>query len=801
MRLSAKIGGVAAGAAVLLAGALAVPAHAAPPSESRYSARIAYSAGGVPHITARDFGGAGYGYGYAAARDNLCVLADDYLTLSGERSRFHGAAASYTSSGAGISINNLDSDVYYRYLDGSGVIDRALASPAPRGPRPELRRLVDGYVAGYNRYVRDVGARTSDPACRGRAWVRPITARLVYLRGLQVGILGSGVYAMHGLATAAPPAGTAGRTARTAQAAEAAARISAARDREVMGSNGIAIGSAGVRAGSAARGLLYGNPHMPWTGSERFWQAQLTVPGKLDISGAGLLGMPLTLFGHTNGMAWTHTISTASRYVPMALRLAPGDPTSYVVDGRREKMARRTITVPARADDGSAAPVRRTVWTTRYGPVITGIQGIDLPWSRGTAYALFDPNAGGIRLMNSWFDIDRAQSVADIRAALTGDQGIPSSNTLAVDTTGRAFYADVSVVPGVTDALAARCDTKLGKTLWAASSIPVLDASRGSCAPVTGKGALQPGTFGPAQQPQLTRRDYVTNSNDSFWLTNPAHPMTGYPRMLGEAGTVRSPRTRAGLVAVARRLAGTDGLPGRGFDRALLQEVGLSDRSLAGELTAADAARMCRALPDGTAPSAGGPVDVSAACGVLANWDHRFDLDSRGAVLFAKFWTLASKAAGGPWKVPFTAADPVRTPNTLATGNPGVRQALGEAVAAMRKAGLPLDATPRGTQFAEPAGARIPVPGGPSAAGVLNALGGTTGADGTTAVGFGSSYIQAVALAPGRCADARTVLTYSQSSDPTSPHAADQTRWFSGKRLEPDRSCAPVPGGREIGGS
>lgn len=118
----------------------------------------------------------------------------------------------------------------------------------------------------------------------------------------------------------------------------------------------------------------------------------------------------------------------------------------------------------------------------------------------------------------------------DIRAAFVRDQGIPSSNTIAVDGTGRAFYADISIVPAVTDALTGRCNTEMGRTLWTESRIPVLDASRGD-------GAIQPGTFGPPKQPGLTRRDYVMNSNDSFWLTSPAHPLTGDTRMLGESGT------------------------------------------------------------------------------------------------------------------------------------------------------------------------------------------------------------------------------------------------------------------------
>ena len=44
----------------------------------------------------------------------------------------------------------------------------------------------------------------------------------------------------------------------------------------------------------------------------------------------------------------------------------------------------------------------------------------------------------------------------------------------------------------------------------------------------------------------------------------------------------------------------------------------------------------------------------------------------------------------------------------------------------------------------------------------------------------GSSYIQVVSWSGrGTCPDTRTILTYSQSTDPTSPHFADQTKLFS----------------------
>src|SRR5713226_4350933 len=46
---------------------------------------------GIPHIEANDWTSLGYGFGYAQATDNLCTMADAFLTYRGERSRYLGA--------------------------------------------------------------------------------------------------------------------------------------------------------------------------------------------------------------------------------------------------------------------------------------------------------------------------------------------------------------------------------------------------------------------------------------------------------------------------------------------------------------------------------------------------------------------------------------------------------------------------------------------------------------------------------------------------------------------------------------
>ena len=84
-------------------------------------------------------------------------------------------------------------------------------------------------------------------------------------------------------------------------------------------SNMIALGRDATDNG---RGMLFANPHWRWHEPERFFEAHLTVPGKLDIYGAVLEGVPFFIFGFNRNVAWSHTASVPGRETVYALRLA-----------------------------------------------------------------------------------------------------------------------------------------------------------------------------------------------------------------------------------------------------------------------------------------------------------------------------------------------------------------------------------------------------------------------------------------------------------------------------------------------
>ncbi len=763
--------------ATATAALLPVTASAAAPggitaSGAGYSAQIRRTEYGIPHVLAHDYGGLGYGYGYAFAQDNLCQLADRVVTLRGERSRYFGPTAP-SSDGSGTP--NLASDTYYQGLRQAGTVRHLLDRPAPLGPTDQLRQLVEGYAAGYNHYLHTTGAaHLPDVSCRGRAWVGPITAADIWNVVYDVdGSSGASGFA-GSIATATPPTSAApGSTAKTVPALPALPALPAD-PASGLGSNGWALGRDVTRGQD---GMLLANPHLPWVGNDRFYQVQLTIPGVLDVSGAALYGTPVVEIGHTQNLAWTHTTTYAQHASLYRLSLVPGDPTSYLVDGKAVPMTRRTVPVTVKGTDGTLSTVSSTLYSSRYGPVVAD------GWTDTTAYAIRDANADNLRSMNEWLAMDTSQSLAQLQDAQRTYQGIPWTHTIATDTSGTTYFTDSSVVPHLTDDQLRRCLLPPDEHLSGA-----LDGSTTACDWGSDPDAIVPGIYGPANQPKLTRTDYVANSNNGPYLTNPAAPITGLPGVYNTQ-TQLATRPQLGLQMIAQRRDGTDGFGAPGFTLPTLQTTMLGDRNYAAELGRDDAVAMCRANPVLTATD-GTEVDVRAACDTLAGWDAHDDPGSHGAVLWQAFHMGLFQ--GGPdawWRVPYDPAQPLTTPRGINGADPHVRHALADAVRTLKAANIPLDAAIGSVQR----WAGIPLPGCDGSEGCFNVVrasatsggkGGTDTSDDNYAQG--SSFIMATELTP-HGPHTRTILTYGESTDPASPHYSDQTVLFAHKQWVTER--------------
>jgi acyl-homoserine-lactone acylase len=350
----------------------------------KYSAEIRRTEMGIPHIKAKDWQGLGYGAGYAQAQDNLCTMADSFLTYRGERSRYFGGDAQAVYDSTIDRPRNIDSDFFFRHV----VSDDAVAAMIQAQP-DKLRQLVDGFVAGYNRVVRETTAGAkANAACAGQPWVQAITAQDIWRRMYTANLAGGYSNFVAQIANAVPPASAAATmaSAKPARPRAAATQLAALKPGQVVAPSFQVGGTTGIGSnmygfGQQATGgssVLFGNPHWYWKGPDRFYQSQLTIPGEIDVSGASFLGIPMVLIGFNNDVAWSHTVSTARRFGLFMYQLAPNDPTRYVRDGKTEAMQASKI----------------TLYKTVHGPLVNlGAMDPALGWTTQSVFAIRDINA------------------------------------------------------------------------------------------------------------------------------------------------------------------------------------------------------------------------------------------------------------------------------------------------------------------------------------------------------------------------------------------------------------------------
>ncbi len=741
-------------AAVLLA-ACAAPSG----GPDARTATIQRTANGVPHISAPDPETLAYAMAYAYAQDNVCMTANQLVTVRGERSRYFGAAT--LGLLARRMLPNEQADFFIAAHMDDAALERAWTSNASA----ESLALARGAVDGYNRYLSDQAGKLP-VACNGQPWVKPMTLAEFRRQAELTDVQAATAALADAVLGTRPPAPTAAVAPAVNLADAADAMREAGLLDSPLGSNAWAFGKDSTANG---RGLLLGNPHFPWAGVNRFWQVHLTIPGNLDVMGVSMGNFPFVSIGFNRDVAWSNTVSTGKRFTLHELTLAAGDPTSYMVDGQPVKMSSRSVSIQVPAADGSLQPKTTTVWSTRWGPVLV-IPRAGLNWTAKTAYAIKDANLGNVRPTDSWQGFARARNVQELRDAMK-NIGTPWVTTLAADRQGNVLFADVSVVPDVDAAQLQRCaPSKPAAALLSAAGLVVLDGSKSDCDWRRDPASPVPGLIPFERMPTTVRSDWVHNSNDSFIYSNPQQKWSGISPLVGDARVSR-PRTRAGLTEIPELLA-----RGKVTPEAVQRQLFENHNFMASVV-----------LPDLLVACADAPTaEARDGCAALRGWDRSNNLESRGAHLFREFWRTANSVPG-VHRVAFDPAQPAATPAGLKMNDAAVAgkvwDTLTAAVKAVRAAGFALDAPLGAVQRPLITDETIALHGGDEFEGVLNNLGNQfapgIGAKGLT-IDYGSSYIQSVTF-DERGPVAQAILTYGQSTDPASPNANDQLRLFSRK--------------------
>ena len=685
------------------------------PSDGQLEATIRRTTGGVPHIVADDLKSAAFGHGYAQAQDNVCMLAEAVVKARSERAKYFGPGPD-AGFGVGINIVNDFSFKAQQIYAGAEAEFPALS--------PESRALIEGFTEGYNRYVNETDASQFPAECADQEWVKPITPVDLLAHYRIVGQYASGaLFATGAVFLAVPPAESPAPTPVSSvtnaeevnnllksvvATAEAGARSQTNFADMGLASNAWGIGSELTEQG---RGALLANPHFPYTGHRRLYEVQMTVPGYLNVHGAGLLGTAIPLINFNENLAWSHTVTTSRRFTWYELVLKDGDNLTYVKDGVEKPITTETYQIEV--DMGMAQPVvlERTFYFSEYGPMIAAnAVSNQLPaWgengalnaSSTVAHTYRDANANTGGLLDTWLGMSRASNLEEFQSVFQNCGSTLWTNTTYADDQGNAFYIDSSSVPNLSEKAIALVNLRRASSDAYAGlfdqGVTLLDGRLSQEDWVeTACGPLVPYD----QKPKLVRSDWVQNSNSSYWSTNPDEFLTGFSPLFGDEKAPINPRTRLGIKMLQNLMdpgfptaplpAGQDGK----FSAEELIGVIWNNRAWYAEQFLPELLQRCDAIGS----TAVNGVDLSSWCQSLSNWDGLYNRDSVGAHIFRVFMANYIEDLESDLTTPFSPADPVGTPADPSEENAGTATdtmllALADGVTALQSQGiLPTDA-------------------------------------------------------------------------------------------------------------
>jgi acyl-homoserine-lactone acylase len=506
---------------------------------------------------------------------------------------------------------------------------------------------------------------------------------------------------------------------------------------DLRGSNMWAIAGARTTSGKT---ILMGNPHQAW--SAIYWEGHVTVPGKIDFYGATFVGRPVLTTGFNEHLGWSHTVNYPDLADVYALTLASDSRDHYTFDGRRMALTKKEITVDIKQPDGGLRQERRTYLYSHLGPIIHV--------TADKAFAIKSPLLDEFRYYEEWYALSKSKNLQEFVSNLKLNR-IPMFNIAYADVDGNIAYWWNGTVPKRLDDgtdyrhdIPAETSKHVWKQLHSLEELPQLINPPGG---------------------------YVQNCNDAPWWTSLRDPLDPrrYPSYF-EPGRTLMLRTQMSLEIMEGQ---------KKFSIEDVKRLKYETRMLAAARVKPD---LIKAIREVAQPS----EELKLGLAVIEAWDNRTDRDSRGAVLFKRFWETYTQENRAPYLVAWDRTNPARTPSGLSNAKLAVKH-FEEAVRWTRKT-YGSEAVAWGEVHRLRLGnLDLPVSGESGLYGIFRVMGFVSAPDGKRVIGTlekgkpmqggGDGWVFVVEFSkPLR---AYSVLAYGETQNPASPHSTDQAALFA----------------------
>ena len=379
------------------------------------------------------------------------------------------------------------------------------------------------------------------------------------------------------------------------------------------GSNSYAIAPSRSESGNA---MLVANPHLPWSDFYLFFEAHLNAPN-FNLYGVTLVGMPVLNIAFNEHLGWTHTVNTIDASDRYELTLQNN---GYLLDGEILSFEKKKVVIKVLQQDGTLENNEITLNYSEHGPIIGE--------KENKAYAIRVAGLDNDSYYFQYHEMGKAREIKEFEKALQMMQ-IPMFNLVYADKGGNIMYLFNGNVP-VRDE---------GDWLFWRSTI---DGTRSDL--------IWKDYHNYNELPKILNPEtgFVQNANDAPWTAT-------YPVMLNSTDFPSyispEPQQSATSFRAQRAINMIKGDSSISFkelvDYKLNTGMEVADRFLDDLLEAVEE------HPDSLA---------NEAASVLMNWDKSTNSDSRGAILFAKWF---DKIDNNMFAVPWSADNPVSTPHGL----------------------------------------------------------------------------------------------------------------------------------------
>ncbi len=492
------------------------------------------------------------------------------------------------------------------------------------------------------------------------------------------------------------------------------------------GSNAYALAPSKTASGKA---LLLINPHMPWNDFYICFEAHLNSEG-FNAYGVSLVGMPFLSMAFNEYLGWTHTVNPidASDRYDLTVR-----DEGYLLDGKLLPFDKKHVSIKIRQDDGSFTEHDTAFLYALHGPVV-GLKD-------NHAYAVRTAGFENCRIFEQYHKMAKSTDFREFESALKMLQN-PMFNVVYADQAGNIFYlfngnipvrknGDFAFWKGTIDGSKS---TFIWKRTHAYRELPrVLNPSSG----------------------------FVQNCNDPPWFCTdpPVLDPQSFPSYFSSTATYLRPQRAVNMIRDN---------PSVSFGQLIdyKHDTGMeaAERFLDDLLAAVDE------YPDPRAQE---------AAGILRSWDQQTELNSRGAVLFARWW---DKVNNKIFETPWSKEDPFGTPDGISLQEEAVELLIAASNEVKDKYGQ-LDVAWGDIYRYRLNGLDYPANGGPGEYGIFRTIYFTDDTDHKMKAIAGETFIAVVEF--GDKVKAMVALAYGNATQPGNPHVGDQLAMLTEKKLRP----------------